>query len=197
METPDKKSFHHGNLHEALLGSAILLLDEGGVDAVTIRATARKAGVSHAAPVNHFRDRRALLTSMAERLFHEMYEGIVSALATQNIRVADRIKVFADALLSYGVEHPNRYRLLWRCDVLDADDEGLNVAMDAIYDCLIAELSSGVDPSQFELDTIAISLWSMCHGYVSLRLDGNMIEGVDLISGQPRLHAMIDYYLTQ
>ncbi|MBL4791169.1 MAG: helix-turn-helix transcriptional regulator [Kordiimonadaceae bacterium] len=56
-------SFHHGDLKRTLFSVAVSLLDQHGVSGVTIRAVARSAGVSHGAPVNHYKDRRALLTA--------------------------------------------------------------------------------------------------------------------------------------
>ncbi len=55
--------YHHGDLRRALLAAALALLDEGGVEAVTIRAVARRTGVTHAAPANHFRGREARRTA--------------------------------------------------------------------------------------------------------------------------------------
>ena len=69
MANQKRQSFHHGNLREALLQASLSLLDSGGPEGVTIRAVARETGVSHAAPVNHFKDREALLTGLAVQLF--------------------------------------------------------------------------------------------------------------------------------
>ena len=62
-------SFHHGDLKRSLIDVAISLLDQHGIPGVTIRAVARGAGVSHSAPVNHYKDRRALLTAITQVQF--------------------------------------------------------------------------------------------------------------------------------
>ena len=64
--------YHHGALREALLAAAESLLLEQGVDAFTLRACARRAGVSHAAPAHHFGDARGLLTAFATVGFARM-----------------------------------------------------------------------------------------------------------------------------
>ena len=60
------RPYHHGNLRAALLEQAEQTLREEGVDALSLRALARQAGVSHAAPRRHFADRQALLDALAE-----------------------------------------------------------------------------------------------------------------------------------
>lgn len=191
-----RETFHHGNLRQALLDAARTLLDEGGPDHVTIRATARKVGVSHAAPINHFADRQALLTRLASDLFSELWTSIEARLPDKSLTPEDRIASFAHGLIDYGLANKNRYRLLWRRDLLDQDDETLNERMDAIYDRLIEEAGALSGPKQFDPDTLAIGLWSMAHGYVSMRNDGNFEPGQDQINRQCRQDAMISAYLS-
>lgn len=197
MNSRPNKSFHHGNLRAALLESALNLLDEGGVNAVTIRATARNAGVSHAAPINHFRDRKALLTALAESSFIELSDAITKGLSKQGSNFSNRIKAFSDAIVNYGINNPNRYRLLWTREAHDSNNKSLNDTMDLIYAQLINEITGSVETNKFDTDTFAIALWSLCHGYVSLRIDGNIEQGVDSITGQTRHHAIIDSYFNK
>lgn len=185
-ETP----YHHGNLKEALIEAAFALLDEEGAGAVTIRAVARRAGVTHAAPANHFRDRKALLTALAARVFDDLAREIARRLARAGGGLEARLRVFADAVLRFGLASPNRYRLIWRRDALDGADPVLQQSMDAIYDRLIGELSahgsSALDPH-----SRAIALWSMVHGYVSMRIEGNLVPGRDKVTGEPREKSIV------
>ena len=48
--------YHHGSLREAMLRAAESILERDGIRGLTLRAAAREAGVSHAAPKNHFGD---------------------------------------------------------------------------------------------------------------------------------------------
>ena len=144
--------YHHGRLRPALLEAAFSLLDSAGVDGVTIRAVARKIGVAHSAPANHFKDRTSLLTAMATLIFDDLTQTITRNLA--DLPVAStlaagraRIRVFADTLVTFGLEHPHRYRLLWRRDCLNDEDEELQRGMDQIYEALLAELD-GKDASR-------------------------------------------------
>lgn len=182
--------YHHGNLREALMDAAFALLDEDGAEAVTIRAVARRAGVTHAAPANHFAGRKALMTALAARVFEDLAREIARRLARAGGGLEARLRVFADAVLRFGLASPNRYRLIWRWDALDGQDAALQQSMDAIYDRLIAELSAH-GSSSLDPHSRAIALWSMVHGYVSMRIEGNLVPGRDAVTGEPREKAIV------
>ena len=78
--------YHHGNLRKELIRSALELLDEGGIESVGIRQVARKAGVAHSAPANHFRNKRALFTVLATEIFQDLL------IAIQTYAVANKGK---------------------------------------------------------------------------------------------------------
>jgi len=194
----NKPSYHHGNLRQALLDAACNLLDREGIEAVTIRAVARGAGVAHSAPANHFKTRRDLLTALAAQIFealaHTIQAKLLNATADPLLDRRGRLKLFGSTVLEFGLSAPNRYRLLWRRDCLAVDDPHLVTQMDVLYDPLIALFS---DPSQDGVspETRGIALWSMVHGYVSLRLDGNLVALKDARTGEPRELAIIDAFL--
>ncbi|WFL77726.1 TetR/AcrR family transcriptional regulator [Altererythrobacter arenosus] len=190
-----KKRFHHGNLKSALLDAALSILDASGPDAITIREVARRAGVSHAAPANHFADRRALLTEVSLLLFGQLASDIENKIEAERQSGMARIRSFADCLIEYGLEHPERYRMLWRRDLVSNEDQRLIRAMDGIYDRLIAEISSIGQPDNSDPHTLAIALWSLAHGYVSMRLDGNFDPATDDVTGEPRANAILDIFL--
>lgn len=83
MTDPDAgapaKTYHHGDLRRALLDSAWELLAEGGIPAVTLRATARRAGVSHSAPHHHFADKAGLIAAMTADGFDQLRRALQSA----------------------------------------------------------------------------------------------------------------------
>lgn len=188
----EKSTYHHGNLRDALLDAAFELLDQDGVDGVTIRAVARSLGVAHSAPANHFKTRKDLLTALATRSFEQLTSAIQNGLQQGLEDRRERLKVFADTVIAYGLNHPNRYRLLWRRDCLAVDDPDLLAQMDALYEPLIHLFEQSDQKEQRSAETSGIALWSMVHGYVSLRLDGNLVPLNDEVSGEPRERAIID-----
>ncbi len=187
-------AYHHGNLRAELLNAAMSILDESGIEAVTIRQVARKAGVGHSAPANHFAGKRALLTQLAIDIFTKLGETIKKELVAAPEGLADKIAVFADTLVTFGLGQPNQYRLMWRRDYLDNDSTELNSAMDVIYDKLLAILVTD-KKSIVSAESKAIALWSMLQGYVSMRIDGNLEPKKDEISGKDRQQAIVDVLL--
>ncbi|MBQ0775903.1 MAG: TetR/AcrR family transcriptional regulator [Gammaproteobacteria bacterium] len=188
------KPFHHRNLKEALHDAALSLLDAGGISAVTIRAVAREVGVSHAAPVNHYKDRQSLLTAIAVQQFQTILADVEERLGISGLSTAERIEAIPSAMLDYGLKHPNRYQLLWRRDLIDYADPHIVDITDQIYDWLCDEIQQGIPESTFDRDTVAIALWSMVHGYVDMRQNGMFLEKTDAVNGQPRQRAMLDVF---
>ncbi|MEU5881384.1 TetR/AcrR family transcriptional regulator [Spirillospora sp. NPDC047279] len=107
-----RAGYHHGALPDALTAAALALLDEGGLDRVTVRETARRAGVSPGAPFRHFADREALLTAVAADVLADFRRWQEAALA----EVADRpaMWVFGRSFIRYATVHPHRFELLRR-----------------------------------------------------------------------------------
>ena len=87
---PPPKPYHHGDLKRVLIDAALGLVEEDGVEAVSVREAARRAGVSQAAPYRHFVDKRALLGAIAEEGFRALTQRMLPTLE----RVAGRQNVF-------------------------------------------------------------------------------------------------------
>lgn len=188
------KPFHHGDLKRVLFDVALALLDEHGAGGVTIRAVAKAAAVSHGAPVNHYKDRRALLTALAKAQFDALLTGIDMRLAELEDDPGPGIEIIASAMMDFGFRYPHRYRLLWSADLIDHADPELLSVMDRIYDRLCTEFSKDVPGRKFDKDTYAVALWSMVHGYVDMRLSGMFEPLNDSVSGAPRSEAIIDMF---
>lgn len=187
----NQKTFHHRNLKQALYEAAISLLDVEDVSAVTIRAVARQVGVSHAAPVNHYRDRQALLKAIAVQQFQLILDDAEHRLQAPELSPAERIEAIPEALLDFGLTHPNRYHLLWRRDLIDYEDPEIAEITDRLYNQLCDEIQQAIPDSQFDRDTIAIALWSLVHGYADMRQNGMFEDKVDAVNGLPRRKAML------
>lgn len=190
-----RDNYHHGQLREGLLAAALELLDSEGVDAVTVRAVARAAGVAHSAPANHFKDRRALLTGLAVEIFKARAEEAVALFNDGSSAPKERIKRFAHEWLGFGLAFPHRYRLIWRRDCLDPEDITLNAEMDRIYDPLVTLFNEAGGQNGVSPQSQAIALWSLLHGYISMRLDGNLVAAQDEVTGQPRENAILESWL--
>ena len=180
-----RSSYHHGDLKEALLSAAEALLDEDGVTGLTLRACARRAGVSHAAPKHHFKDASELLAEVAARSF----DRLTDALRRGRVESADLgpdtriINVFR-AYVNFGRHHPDQFRLMFRWREIDRQNAALSAAASRTY----AEMTSSVTVQRGDPDVTANTLdqrirerglqddvllaWSQIHGYAMLLLEG-------------------------
>lgn len=191
---PKDKPFHHQNLKQALHNAALALLDADGIAAVTIRAVARKVGVSHAAPANHYNDRRALLTAIVVKQFQNILADVEKRLGVAGLTNAERVEAIPEILLDYGLRYPSRYQLLWRTELIDYEDPSIVEVTDLLYGGLCDEIEQAMPEAKFDRDTVAIALWSMVHGYVDMRQNGMFLEKSDGVNGQPRPRAMFDLF---
>lgn len=178
-----------------LIKEAIGLLDEFGPEAVTIRAVARRAGVSHAAPANHFEDRKHLLTEVAARIFRDFAIEAAALASSSGATSSELAKVYMRCLARLGIEHPGRFELLWRKDLIDWNDETLMGVMDEVYAKFVVNLHSSAASKNVDPDSIAVALWAAVQGYINLRTSGIFEDRYDAISGKPRLEVMLDIIL--
>src|SRR6185369_5283320 len=74
-----KKTYHHGDLKNALIQAGVEILAKDGVGGLSLRKVALKAGVSHSAPYAHFTDKQALIAAISTEGFRQLYERISAA----------------------------------------------------------------------------------------------------------------------
>jgi AcrR family transcriptional regulator len=130
--------FHHGNLRAELLEQAEALLRSDGVDALSLRELARRAGVSHGAPRSHFVDRQALLDALAVRGFERLTEAVHAAAESRGA-FAERFRRVGRAHVAFAVEDAALMELMFRLgatagQVQDASLRLFQVLDDALTD---------------------------------------------------------------
>jgi len=185
-------SYHHGNLRAALTDAALELLDDEGIDAVGIRQIARKVGVAHSAPANHFKNKKALFTALAIEIFRDLTLTIQPTGEGQTDNFRDSVHHFAKTIFDFGIKFPNRYELIWRKDCVDNSNHMLNEVMEEMYQLLTSILQEHAIQQNIDVESQSIAMWSLIHGYVSLRLSENLGTGQDEITGIARETAIID-----
>src|SRR5882724_8324195 len=93
--------YHHGDLREALLQAAERVLERDGLAGLTLRAVAREAGVSHAAPTHHFGDLTGLISELAAIGFRQFNDAMVAAGAASPV-LAEKALARARAYVRYA-----------------------------------------------------------------------------------------------
>jgi AcrR family transcriptional regulator len=174
-------SYHHGALREALLKAAERVLERDGLAGLTLRAVAREAGVSHAAPTHHFGDLTGLVSELAAIGFAQFNTAMAAARAAGGTP-AEKACARAQAYVAYAQAHPGMYGLMFRTERLDMSRPSLCEAADTAF----AGLAGAVGASrQEQIDGEALSLdqaaaiaraWSLVHGFTMLLLDGRLTD---------------------
>lgn len=169
-----EKPYHHGDLHRAILDAAHRRLDDGGIDAVTIRACARDAGVSPAAPIHHFGSLKGVLSALAA----EGFDMLIARLDADRAALADRSAgtLLVGAYVAFAVSAPRLFDLMWRDDVLDPAHEGLQRARQRALDRLRG--LSGPIGDEREAVIGAVRTWSLAHGLATLLINDRMVAAL-------------------
>lgn len=181
----------HGDLRKELLKQGLLLLDNKGIEGATIRAVARNAGVGHSAPANHFSSRQQLLTALAAIIFADLADLCTKAITDLANKPEEAIQAFAETCFQFAFNKPNRYQLLWQRQLIDQDDPALASEMDRVYSALLSLLQRDQVNHRVDIETDAIAIWSMIHGYISMRLNGNFVAAEDKLTNLPRHKAIL------
>ncbi|MCZ0737559.1 TetR/AcrR family transcriptional regulator [Phreatobacter sp. AB_2022a] len=175
-QAPRGGRYHHGALREALLASAERILERDGVQGLTLRAAAREAGVSHAAPMNHFGDLTGLLSELAalgfERFRAAMQAGLDASRGPQA-----RMSAIGRAYVRFARTHPGLFQLMFRSERLDPQRPALAAAMRGAYLVLAGTVGErreeAIGPRLTEAQAAQImAAWSLVHGFAVLSLDG-------------------------
>ncbi|MEA2884570.1 MAG: hypothetical protein QOH32_3826 [Bradyrhizobium sp.] len=178
---PADTPYHHGALHDALLRAAETVLERDGLAGLTLRAVAREAGVSHAAPTHHFGDLTGLLSELAAIGFRQ-FNAAMKAADSSGPSPLDKAMARAKAYVAYARGHPGMYGLMFRTERLDMTRPSLHEAASASF----AGLAGAIAASRHEqIAAEALSLdqaaaiaraWSLVHGFTMLLLDGRLTD---------------------
>jgi AcrR family transcriptional regulator len=169
-----ERAYHHGDLRRALLDASRALLEEGGLDALTLRSVARHAGVNHMAPYHHFDDRSALVAAPAAEGFGELGATMSAAIAAESDPVAAFL-ASGRAYVVFGYDHPALFALMFGPELGDRSDhptlaaaasEAFGVLIGAIDECQRAGAARDGDPLM-----LARAAWSGVHGLAHLVVD--------------------------
>jgi AcrR family transcriptional regulator len=165
----EPRPYHHGDLRRALIDAARRLLEKEGPSALSLRAVAREAGVSPAAPYHHFKDKAELLDAVS----HEGWELLDEKLAAAAAETGHgRIAGLGVAYVQFARDNPALYRVMYDCSrdkenlpehVHGADNDS---AYCRVRDSLIA---AGADPSdQVGLELATVAAWCAAHGLAEM-----------------------------
>jgi AcrR family transcriptional regulator len=196
-ETP----YHHGALREALLQAAERVLERDGLAGLTLRAVAREAGVSHAAPTHHFGDLTGLVSELAAIGFRQFNAAMVSACDAATMPL-ERVLARPKAYVAYAQAHPGMYGLMFRTERLDYSRPSLHEAAEASFAGL-ANAIGAMRQEQISGDALTLNqgaaiarAWSMVHGFTMLLLDGRLADILERLPEGTTAEQLLQVMLT-
>ncbi|MDQ8757270.1 TetR/AcrR family transcriptional regulator [Sphingosinicella sp. LHD-64] len=170
-----KSGYHHGALREALIAAAEEVIAERGVDGFSLRETARRVGVSPAAPGHHFRDARGLLTAVATGAFRAFGDALEAADREAGRDRVARVRAQGMAYVRFALANRAKFDLLWRKVLIDGTDPDYQAAGDRAFAILDDAVRGALAPigQNWEGDLApSMAAWSMVHGFARLAMDG-------------------------
>lgn len=168
--------YHHGDLRNALIEAALQLVAQKGVAGLTLRETARRVGVSQAAPYRHFTDKNALLLALAEEGFRTMHQQIVEALGRAAPDTTSRLSAIGVGYVQFAVTHPAHFRIMFGQELARsvASPTTEQTAL-AVFQELAAEIVKGQASGfirQEDPIRLAVACWSIAHGLAAILVEG-------------------------
>ncbi len=195
---PGRRGYHHGNLREALIQSALSLIAGKGPAGFTIAEAARLAGVSPAAPYRHFRDREDLMADVARLGFERFANDLEKAWHGGQPSALEALQNVGRAYLAFARNEPAYYAAMFETGLPKTANNALEQTADRAFQVLHTATKKLVErlpdtarpPSQM----VALHVWSMSHGIASLFGRGNCEPRIP-ISPEELLEAEVLIYL--
>ena len=172
--TPPSSHTDQPDVRRQVLDAAIDIITSDGVEHVSMREVARRAGVSHQAPYHYFGDRAGIFAAISE----EGFLGLSDALHRANTSTTNPARDGLRAYVTFAMSHRGHFRVMFRNDICGiATHDSALVAADQAFNALLSLVHRVVDgePSEENEMVWATTLWSIAHGLATLVIDGPLM----------------------
>jgi AcrR family transcriptional regulator len=182
MKSPDstqtaRPSYHHGDLRQALLLAAKALIAEAGIDNLSLRKLAERAGVSRTAPYHHFSDKNDLLCAIAAQGFRRRHQAAQDTFNDPSLTAAQKFAEYICGYVRFAAENPEEYELMFGRNIWK-QKHSTQELLDVAYPCFQHQLemitswqASGLIGGDNPLRTSQV-IWGTVHGIAKLLIDG-------------------------
>jgi AcrR family transcriptional regulator len=178
---PSKK-YHHGDLKNALIKAGVEILAKEGVDGLSLRKVAQRAGVSHSAPYAHFPDKQSLIAAISTEGFNQLYAELEAAVSPHAKNPKKQLIEGAKAYVRFAEENMDTFKIMFS-GVLEKEKdypsfvEISSKTFKLVVDVVRACQNAGNLPTA-PADLMAVSVWGQVHGILSLALEGQVSHKV-------------------
>ncbi|HTX89647.1 MAG TPA: TetR/AcrR family transcriptional regulator [Anaerolineales bacterium] len=177
-----EKKYHHGDLKNALIEAGAEILSKEGVNGLSLRKVASKAGVSHAAPYAHFPDKQTLIAAISTEGYRRLYEHIDAAVQKHPDDPLRELFEAAWAYISFAMSDPAHFKVTFSGVVekekdypafVEMSKKSFGLVVRIVTDCQAAGI---LKPGPAEVT--AVSVWSLVHGIASLLIEDQISHTV-------------------
>ena len=178
-KTPRRTSYHHGNLVEVLIAVTVEIIEERGVEHVSVREAAKRAGVSPGAPFQHFRSKTALLTVVAEQAMGRLTQAV--AAAQSNVEVDNPIamlEAIGRGYLQWALANPTHFEIINSRTLIDFEaSDSLRTQNEAIrqrmFELLTQARARGQLIEGLDLNYVVLTARALVYGLARMAIDGH------------------------
>jgi AcrR family transcriptional regulator len=180
--TLKKKTYHHGDLKNALIKAGADILSKEGVSALSLRKVAQQAGVSHAAPYAHFADKQALIAAISTEGYQKLYAQIAQVAEQYRSDPLRRLVESSWAYVQFALNEPDHFKVTLSGMIekeqeypafVEAAQQTFNLVVDIVAQGQQAGLLRQGAPG-----LTAVSVWALIHGLVTLLLENQISHTV-------------------
>jgi len=172
------KTYHHGDLKNALIQAGIAILSEEGLDALSLRKVAQRAGVSHNAPYSHFPDKQSLIAAISTEGFNQLYRELDDAIASNLRSPKKQLQQGALAYVRFALENRDTFKIMFS-GILEQEKEYpafveiSQKTFQRVVDVVRACQKVKILPAK-PAEMLAVTVWGQLHGIVLLALEGQI-----------------------
>jgi len=173
MHQPARKplnTYHHGDLRDALVHAALREAEQGGPEAISIKALAKKLCVSQPAPYRHFADREALLAAVTAEAFRQFSAVLREAIRKPSKR--SKLSRLAQATLTFGLRRNGIYRLMFTSRIMACTSSGSELHTAAMETFALVLEALEAPAVGLLRERFALQIWAALHGVVMLAEQG-------------------------
>ncbi len=175
----NNRPYHHGDLREALVQAGTDILTEGGLSDFTLRECARRAGVSHAAPKNHFPTVDHLKAEIGARGFEQMHRELAAAADAAPSQSAEgRFIAMGEAYVRFATANPAAYQMMFRDRDSFERTPRYVAAAKAAWTQLEQAVAAIIGAECEDVGARAAHAFALVHGFASLIIDGGLPPGL-------------------
>lgn len=168
----EKDRYHHGHLAESLLDAVDEIASQFGIEAVTLRACAKRVGVSPSSAFRHYVDKRALLTAFATRAIKQLADAMATAKQRAHDEGGDAFHAVGMAYVTFALDKPAFFRAMWREEMIYSQDSDYLNAAEHLASYLKEGFANTIDDQNpYEFSPQELLAWSSVHGLASLFVD--------------------------